>query len=234
MVLDVMSEPASQSAEPGTTSATASAAQRIRADILAGVWAPGTKLKISDICARYGVGTTPAREALSLLTSDALVERVDQRGFRVAIVSKAEFNELLKTRCWLEERALTESIAHGDRAWEEALVLAHHHLSRFPRSRDTGGFDANPEWEIRHKRFHMALIAACESSILLRYCQQLYDQNIRYRMIAGVSAYPSRQISDEHEAILSAALDRDADRAVSLMITHYERTGRFLEQRLSQ
>lgn len=215
-----------------TSSLTAQTAGRIRADILNGAWKPGTKLKISDLCTRYGVGTTPVREALSLLTSDNLVERVDQRGFRVAVVSKAEFSELLKTRCWLEKRALEESILHGDRAWEEALVIAHHHLARFPRSREGGDFDANPEWEIRHKTFHTALISACGSSILLRYCDQLYDQNIRYRMISGISAYPSRRIGEEHEAIMSAALDRDADVAVSRLISHYESTGRFLEERL--
>lgn len=220
-------------ASHAATSLTALTAARIRADILSGSWAPGTKLKISDLCARYEAGATPVREALSLLTSDALVERVDQRGFRVAKISRAEFSEVLKTRCWLEERALREAIAHGRRDWEEALVLAHHHLSRFPRSRESGGFDANPQWEVRHKTFHMALIAACGSAILLRYCDQLYDQNIRYRMIAGVSAYPSRRISDEHDAILNATLDRQPDAAVALLVAHYERTGRFLEERLS-
>ena len=35
--------------------------------------------------------------------SDHLVERLDQRGFRVAHVSEANFAELLKTRAWLEE-----------------------------------------------------------------------------------------------------------------------------------
>ncbi|WP_420402362.1 GntR family transcriptional regulator [Nisaea sp.] len=213
-------------------STTALTANRIRADILSGFLEPGRKLKIGDLSMRYDVGATPVREALSLLTSDALVERIDQRGFRVAVVSRSEFGELLKTRCWLEERALSESLAHGDQAWEEALVLAHHHMSRFPRSRGAEGFEANPEWEVRHKRFHMALISACGSSILLRYCEQLYDQNVRYRMIAGPSAYPSRHINEEHEAILNAALDRDADTAVSLLISHYEKTGRFLEERL--
>ncbi|WP_323794591.1 GntR family transcriptional regulator [Nisaea sp.] len=226
--------PSVQAAESETTSITALAANRIRADILSGFLEPGRKLKISELSERYDVGATPVREALSLLTSDALVERIDQRGFRVALVSKAEFGELLKTRCWLEERALSESIANGDQAWEEALVLAHHHLSRFPRSRGDDGFEANPEWEVRHKRFHIALISACGSSILLRYCEQLYDQNIRYRMIAGTSAYPSRHISEEHEAILNASLDRNVDEAVLLLINHYEKTGRFLEERLSR
>ncbi|MGI9504370.1 MAG: GntR family transcriptional regulator, partial [Geminicoccaceae bacterium] len=92
---------------------------RIRADILTGVLEPGRKLKIDDLRQVYGSGSSPIREALSLLTSDRLVERVDQRGFRVALVSAEAFDELLMTRCWLEERALTESIQRGGKDWEE-------------------------------------------------------------------------------------------------------------------
>ena len=148
-------------------------------------------------------------EALSLLTSDQLVQRIDQRGFRVAQVSEAEFQELLRTRAWLEERALRESIAHGDTAWEEDVVLAHYHLSRTPRSVDG---EPNADWESCHRNFHRALIAACGSSILLRFCDQLYDQNVRYRQLSGSKAYPKRDIAEEHNAICDSVLARDADR----------------------
>ena len=50
--------------------------------------------------------------------------------FSVADISHEEFADILKVRCWLEERALRESIANGDAAWEEALVLAAFRLSK--------------------------------------------------------------------------------------------------------
>ena len=40
--------------------------------------------------------------ALSLLSADGLVERVEQRGFRVAEVNSSEFEELLAIRCSIE------------------------------------------------------------------------------------------------------------------------------------
>lgn len=79
---------------------------RLRNDILSGALAPGRKLPIEELKESYGIGASAIREALSQLTSDALVERVDHRGFRVSPVSRTSFDELLKTRCWLEERAL--------------------------------------------------------------------------------------------------------------------------------
>jgi DNA-binding GntR family transcriptional regulator len=203
---------------------------RLRQDILAGVLAPGAKLKIEELRRTLGTGASPIREALSLLTSDQLVQRIDQRGFRVARISDAEFQELLRTRAWLEERALRESIAHGDTAWEESIVLAHYHLSRTPRSVDG---EPNADWESLHRAFHRTLIAACGSSILMRFCDQLYDQNVRYRYLAGRSAYPKRDINREHEKLMQAVLERNSDLAVERLLAHYRLTGQFLSKQFS-
>ena len=217
-------------ADPGTqtTSVTVQVYDRARADILTGTLEPGQKLKIDELRQVYGSGSSPIREALSLLTSDGLVERVDQRGFRVALVSAEAFDELLTTRCWLEERALSESIERGGKDWEERVVLAEYHLSQTERSISRNAFIANQDWEQRHKAFHMALISACGSSILLNFCNQLYDQNVRYRHVAGKVAYPKRNIKKEHQAIMRATLERDADSAVTCLLNHYRETGAFL------
>lgn len=212
-------------------SMTSKAYQQLRSEIMSGELAPGMKLKIESLRQRYDVGTSPIREALSLLTSDHFVERIDQRGFRVANISDEQFGEVLTTRCWLEERAIRESIAHGDSGWEEAVVLAAYRLSRVPRSKAADQFKANFEWETRHKHFHMTLISACRSSFLLKFCDQLYDQNVRYRQLSGTVAYPTRDINAEHGAICDAALARDADLAASLLISHYDKTGQFLRDR---
>ena len=201
---------------------------RLRADILAGRLEPGRKLKIEDLRKSYGIGASPIREALSHLASDRLVERLDQRGFRVVDVSSKEFNELRMTRCWLEERALRESIAHGGSDWEECVVLAAYRLSGVPWSNSADEFVANGEWEVFHKAFHMALISACGSAILLRFCNQLYDQNIRYRVLSNRAAYRQRDSKAEHEAIKEAVLARDADLAVERLLAHYARTGSYL------
>ena len=201
---------------------------------MSGVLQPGRKLKIEELRRVYDLGTSPIREALSLLTSDHFVERIDQRGFRVAEVSATEFDELLKTRCWVEERALRESILHGSRFWEEQVVLANYRLSRIPRSEAEDHFVANAKWEDAHKNFHMTLISECGSSILLKFCDQLYDQNIRYRQLSGTKAYPTRDIAEEHSAICDAVLARDADLASQLLMKHYRRTSKFLDDELDK
>lgn len=211
-----------------TVSITKRVYTELRRRIIVGELTPGEKLKIDDLRSSLDVGASPVREALSLLTSDQLVERLDQRGFRVALANEAHFQDILQTRCWLEERALRESIAAEDAAWEEELVLAHHRLSRTSRTA-TDHPDAPDTWEALHKHYHLTLIGASGSPIMQRFCDLLYDQNVRYRYLAGRSRqYEQRDVSGEHAEILEAVLNRNADVAVARLLGHYRRTGSFL------
>ncbi len=216
----------------GPESMTSRAYSRLRQDIISGTLQPGQKLKIEELRVQYDVGTSPIREALSLLTSDQFVERLDQRGFKVASVSVQEFDELLKTRCWLEEMALRESILAGSSTWEERVVLANYRLSRIPRSQSSDKFVSNDDWEEAHKQFHMTLISECGSSMLLKFCDQLYDQNVRYRQLSGAVAYPERNIAEEHNAICDAVLSRDHELACKLLVNHYNQTSTFVRDQL--
>ena len=203
---------------------------RLRDDIIQGVFAPGSKLKIEDLKARYETGATPIREALSLLTADGLVERLEQRGFRVAEASASEFEELLAIRCWIEERALRLAMRHGGREWEEGVVIARYRLASTPRVSPAVSFPQSDNWERAHKEFHRSLVSACGSTTLLRLCNQLYDENNRYRYIARLSNSERPDVLKEHEAIAEAVLARDADHAVRLITDHYTLTGDLLRQ----
>lgn len=214
--------------KPETTSLTSQAYNRLHAMIIRGDLAPGQKLKVEELRRVLETGASPVREALSLLTSDQLVERIDQRGFKVTEISVEAFQELLKTRCWLEELALRESIKTSTTEWEEQLILTHHRLKRAPR--DLKGKDS--EWESQHKKFHMALLSGCQSSFLLSFCDQLYDQNIRYRNVARPGAAPKRCIANEHDQILNYALDGDVENAVATLVDHYQKTGDYLSQEI--
>lgn len=201
---------------------------RLRHDILSGHLPPGEKLRVDFMRDRYSVGNSPIREALNRLSSDGLVTREDQKGFHVATVSRSELEELVRTRCWLEELALRESINNGGTAWEESLVLAFHRLSRVPRSSKERTYSANPEWEALHQAFHTTLIGAARSRWLDGFCTQLRDQADRYRQFAVAASFPNRNELDEHRAIFEAAIDGDAETAVHHLHAHYQRTANII------
>jgi len=214
----------STSPQPGRTQ-TSQVAVQLRRDIVAGILPPGAKLKISDLAQRYGVGVIPTREALSRLATSGLVVAEDQRGFRVAPVSREELRDLASLRRTLETRALRESLQRGGVEWEAQLIAAHHRLSRAaPRGSD-GYLAFNEAWDAAHIAFHQALLSACASRWLMQFVDVLSEQMNRYRHISTYSDHaPQRDVSAEHEQLLRAALARDAELASQLLETHFLQT----------
>jgi len=221
--------------DPGKFATLASAVHaKLRHDILHNVFPPGEKLRIETLCARYRIGATPVREALNRLSAEELVIRTDQRGFRVAPISLEDLEELAQTLCWISELGLRQSIRLGDAAWEEQVVLAAHRLSRVPREGAAGYSSFNPEWERRHRAYHVMLISACGSRWLIDFYAMLLDRNARYRYLAFTDAASPRDPDAEHQAITEAVLARDADRAVAAAEAHVRTTAETVRRTVRQ
>jgi GntR family transcriptional regulator, carbon starvation induced regulator len=201
--------------------------QRIRQDILWMRFAPGAPLRSDELRARYDVGISPLREALTRLASERLVTSVGQRGFRVAPLTVYDVEDTVATRLVIEREALARSIRNGDIAWETALVAAFHALSRHPIPKEPGA--ATQLWATCHRQFHMALLSACGSRWQLELAGLFFDQAERHRMLRGKSVPQSKLKRDtlrEHRRIYEAALSRDVKEAVKALEKHYKATAK--------
>ncbi|TPK90203.1 GntR family transcriptional regulator [Mesorhizobium sp. B2-4-17] len=207
---------------------------QLRDDLLAGNLETESKLRVEWVVSKYGAGASPVREALNRLASEGLLGRHDQRGFFIMPISAAELEELTRTRCWLEERALRESIAHRTTEWEEQLVLALHRLGRASRLSPQDLSSLDPDWEKLHRTFHRVLISACRSHWLVSFCDQLSDHAYRYRQMANDGESVQRDDFAEHRLIAEYALDGNADGAVQLLIDHYQLTTALCMERFKQ
>lgn len=199
---------------------------QLRNDILNGTWVPGQKLQISKLKDHYGIGWSPLREALNRLCTLGFVDKREQQGFYVSTIDEEELLELTNTRIWLDEMALRQSFCRASKDWEERLLIASHRLTRCSQSRDKKTSVSSCDWRDLHSRFHSALISNCGSEWLIHFCRQLFDQMDRYR--ANVHEKPSttpainRREDLEHQEMLKACLEQDADKAVKLLALHYK------------
>jgi DNA-binding GntR family transcriptional regulator len=200
----------------------------LRRDVVLGVMRPGERLHLNRRARESGVSLSVVREAAARLASEGLLESAPQRGFWVRELSLEDLRDLAFTRIQVERIALTESIEHGDLAWESQLVAAHHSLG----STQILGSDEAPNhtWMVLHNRFHAALVAACPHPRLLAIRQQLFDTAELYRYWSGAGRVESRVLLDEHTAMMNAAIDRDVEGATALLIGHLERTTARLEE----
>src|SRR5689334_18962161 len=79
---------------------------RLRADVLAGAFAAGSKLKLDELQGLYGYSSSPLREALSRLSQEGLVRADERRGFRVAPISAEDLADITHMRVMLDVPAL--------------------------------------------------------------------------------------------------------------------------------
>ena len=206
--------------------------ERIKSDILSLELAPRTRLRLGFVCDRYGFGTSPVREALTLLTGEGFVTRTDGRGFAVSDLTAEDYVELTETRCWLEEVALRNSMQRGDEAWEDGIVVAFYRFSRASRPAAGTSLALDTEWARRHTAFHNAMLGACGSRWLFAYCQQLREQANRYKQVSSEDTTDASL--REHEVLMRAVLDRRPEVAVPLLTEHYRSKTKATLERLGK
>ena len=197
----------------------------LKQDIIRGALAPREWLRIEALRERYNVGATPLREALNRLSAEGLVVQRDQRGFVVADPGEDDLDEVVFTRCRLNEIMLPEALRRGDRAWEERVVLAHYHLSKTPPFSSEG--TANADYLVHHREFHMAILASCGSRWLLDLSEKLFDWTRRHQNLALRSdEVGSRNVAGEHNELVKAVLARDVQKSIRLLNEHVRLTGK--------
>ena len=194
----------------------------LKQDILSGRLKPGSKLRLNSLKDDYNIGSSPLREALNRLTANGMVCQLENKGFRVSPISIDELDDIVKTRCMLEEVALRQSINKNDDAYYERIILLTFRLSRAERD-----YKINTCSSLRddlHKDFHQAILSGCESKLLIKYCLSLYEQTLRYSNLIINEKCRQDQEEKDHQAICDAILNRNADEAIQLLRSHYQIT----------
>ncbi len=196
----------------------------LRRDVMMGRFEPGRKLKLDELQELYGFSSSPLREAMSKLSQEGLIRSDERRGFRVTEISKQDLQDITQMRLMLDVQALEQSIAHGDDAWEAAIVSTHYRLDKLERSFGDGPVVLDDVWVSAHRDFHMSLLAACESERLKSWCASLFDQAERYRQFSARHRKTNRRKYSEHKKIVDAVLSRDIATACALLSDHISST----------
>lgn len=164
---------------------------------------------IRELCSALDMGLAPVREALNRLASEGMVAQRARRGCRVVSFSLTDLDDLVRTKQWLNELGVRQSIIHGDTVWEERVILAFHRLARTPSYTTSEAMEAhrNPAWNRMHFEFHASLIAACRSNWLKDFCRTLFIASDRYRALARLKSDPKKRLK-EHRKIMDSVVAR--------------------------
>ncbi len=188
--------------------------------IVAGKYSPGEWLRQEELSSQIGVSQTPVREALDLLVSVGLAERVPYRGVRVPEWSAEEIVDAYVLRLVLESTA----------ARMAALNISEAHLKDLEQTvQATRGLirleDMSTQRQL-NKHFHLTIADASENFLMSKLYEmvsnlfpdwRLYEYMFRHPELLDVSL---RREYHEHCAILDAIAAHDPDQAAADTVTH--------------
>jgi DNA-binding GntR family transcriptional regulator len=200
-------------------------AQMLRNEIQRGQLPPGTRLRQNEVAQRFGVSTTPVREALALLQADGLVRIDPHRGALVFHPTIADLRESYEIRQALETLAVTKAIPHLS---EELIDDLQKLIDRMRKERNES------RWVELNNEFHLRLYQA---SGMLRLCSMianLRDSSSTYIHMFAAHDLPEHRADDDHQEILDACAERDVRRAHKAIAAHINHTVnglvRFIEE----
>lgn len=205
--------------EPAAATLTERTYRQLRREIRDGTLMPGEALRLAALSERMGVGFTPLREAMMRLVTERFVLVSGQKGFRVALATREDFEDLIETRTRLEFLLVPEAIANGDDHWEASVLASFHMLTRRPALDPETGFLA-PGWASVHEQFHRALVEAAHSVRMKWIWLWLFEHSERYRaLLARAGGIPNDDRS-AHEKLLHSVLARDPEAAIEACRDH--------------
>jgi DNA-binding GntR family transcriptional regulator len=202
-------------------------AEALRDQILAGEIPVGARLQQNDVAARFGVSSTPVREAFAELRRQGLLFGSEHRGVRVlrpTLIDMIEASEALEV---LDSHALAMSVpllTDDDLAAAHDLMIEHMSVpDRLWRRR----LDLDAE-------FHLALLVACPNRKLRNLAKAAHEETSVHKLVTS-SVEGEDVMGDvyvQHAAILQACGERDGDNAVAASVRHIRWARRLIADRL--
>lgn len=188
--------------------------ERIREDIVAGVWSLGSHLTLAELGAHYQVSNVPVREALLQLQGEGIIEMRMNRGAVIPGVDAKYIDNTYRIRGALQsllaqlacERATDAQLKELDRvagAYEDAV-----------RSGDAGSCIA------ANRRFHNQLEVLADNAPAVEMLQARSSLVDAFRRARGYGPGRLDKVVAQHRKIVRALMKRDAAAATQAVLAH--------------
>jgi DNA-binding GntR family transcriptional regulator len=179
----------------------------LREDIVAGRLPGGTRLKIADLAARFGLSQMPVREALQQLQGEGLVILSPNRGATVRRMDAEFVRQIFDIREALEGFLTRQAAPRVDPPALARLRAISRRFDEAVAAEDTGA-------KVRvNLAFHSAIMAVTGNTEALRLLELHTHLIGALRLRFGYRPGRAEQVRREHAALLRALARNDAEEA---------------------
>ena len=190
-------------------------ASDIAHSITTGELRPGADLNSVELATHYGTSRTPVREALMLLEKEGLVEIAPRRRPRVAHISMTEVEELYEVRGVLNQLMMRR---FANVASDQDLVELRRLLDDAKVSAGAG--EINATFALLNK-IHIECLQKCGNASLIRLLGS-WKMRMSVTRLVGYNADNLSRAFLDHERLVVALIERDAELASSLILSMTE------------
>ncbi|WP_413335817.1 GntR family transcriptional regulator [Brevibacterium sp. GP-SGM9] len=212
--------PEASSAEPNAQSkavprmTAAELGRRLRDAIMSGQLVPNQRLVEADLAAEYGASRGNVRIALTELSSEGLIERVQNRGARVRAVSPDEAVEITEVRGALESLCARKA---AERVSQSEIELLRDIGRRMTQAVERGDRDA---YSAGNTELHALIIKVSGQQVAAETINRLRSQAVRYQYRLAQRPDRPAQSLPQHLSIIDGICSQDAEAAASAMQDH--------------
>lgn len=200
--------------------------------IISGVYKPGDWLRQDDIATQLGVSMTPVREALDLLVSAGLAERVPYRGVRVREMSTQDVVEAYGLRLMLEAVIAQEAARNITSEQVAGLEGILEQMKKHETLKDVSSERQSS------RQFHTAVAESTRNDLLIKLYAVVTNAFPDWLLYEALFRYPELLADsmlntyNEHVAIVDALKNGDREIAVQKSIEHLMESGKWLTEYL--
>ncbi len=193
-------------------------ANQLRDKIIQNELAPGDRIREREVCKDLQVSRTPLREALHKLASEGLIELIPNRGAIITRPSAGEIADMLQVLGVLEAFAGERVCEYiSDQEVAEIKALQYEMLAAYARQDRLKYFKLN-------QKIHLAIVKAARSETLLSLHARLNARLYRIRYQSNLKNETWGSALAEHDHILDALEQRDAEKLSTLLRQHLKST----------
>lgn len=186
--------------------------------ILSGRLQPLQPLRIHSLARELGVSATPVREALVRASAVGIVQRENNKGFRVAPrPGAAELDDLFEARITIEAQTARLAAMHSDEQLVQQLEDALAEQRRCEAQHSFAGFRGFLEGD---RQFHAHIAHAARNRFLVSALEMLGSHVQRYRSFDATEVTDAQQTYIEHQAVIDAIRDANPVAAQAAMTLH--------------
>lgn len=190
--------------------------QILRNDILTRVIPLGEKLTLKTMQERFGVSSTPIRDAFTRLTEDGLVNYYSNIGVNVIDLNREDLIELYQFMGDLDSLAITYSSRYPDQT--RVLSALEDSLNQSESFRETD----TARWIIYSDQFHLIFYDYCGNSRLKRAAEKQRSQLTIFSNLYETDISIQQKIAGWHTRIYDSYRKGDTALAARQMKEHLE------------